>query len=122
MSTLFNQAQFSTFEDARALVAEMQAFGQNFGHQIGEGVRPESTDNSKSGIYDLSKDFLPGPAGFEPPHSTNEKGEPTYWLHLRFQNGREGVNVGLVLDRLKRYPYSHGYVFASLAQEVAQPF
>lgn len=116
----FNPAQLSTWSEAHDLVTELTDFEKNFG-LIGNGIPPiDETAPQKSGVYVL--DWLPGPAAFPIPHGTNEAGEPTFWLHLRFNNGREGVNVGLVLDRLRRYPFSHGYVLRALAQEVNTAF
>lgn len=117
--SLFNNAQLATWEEARQLVAEITEFGKSFG-QIGGGIKAENKNPKTSGIY--IPEWEGGPLSFPVPSGENSEGEPTFWLHLRFVNGREGVNVGLVLDRLRRYPFSHGYVLRALAQEVNQTF
>lgn len=40
------------------------------------------------------------------------------WLHFRFNNGAEGINVGLILDMLKRQP-NRAYVFSILQRDIA---
>jgi hypothetical protein len=40
-------------------------------------------------------------------------------LHFRFTNGREGFNVGLAIDKFKRYPNAASYVLGELAKEAA---
>ena len=100
----FNRQQLCTIEQARELVPQLAQYGMN--------VLPENADPHKSGIY--LPDWVGGPLSFPIPH----EGEDLKWFHLRFDNGAEGVNAGLVLDRLSRYPMSPGYVFRSLKTEV----
>lgn len=109
---MFNKAQLATIEEARDLVAELNARG------IGGGVLAEVNSgtqtapdfhNDKSGIYLDPWNSLGGP---EP-----REGDAWGFL-LRFRNGAGGNNVGLILDRLKRYPTSPEYVYRELAKEV----
>lgn len=99
----FNVAQLATIEQARALVSTLAQYGMT--------VKPEVADQAESGIYvPLWSDF-----GGPIPADGDAK-----WYHFRFTNGAEGINVGLIQDRLKRYPNSPGYVLRSLAEEVSR--
>ena len=40
------------------------------------------------------------------------------WLHYRFSNGFEGVNVGLVVAEYQKYPAAPLYVDEWLLQQV----
>lgn len=106
----FNLAQLASWDQARELVKKLNEKG------IGSGVCPESVDPDTSGIY--TELWLGGPGNFPEPHYVDSSGVNYYPLHLRFNNGAAGVNVGLVLDKLKRFPNSPLYVFGNLAAEV----
>lgn len=105
-------AQLTTIDQARWLAAELNKRG------IGGGVLPEVNSgtaeapdyhNDQSGIYlDLwNPAFNPEP----------QLGDAWGYL-LRFKNGAGGNNVGLILDRLKRYPTAPEYVYRELGKEV----
>lgn len=112
--TLFNTAQLATWDDARKY-AQMLSAGPIV---VGLGVSPESSDVSKSGIYVPS--WAGGPGGFQEPNYTDpQTGAQYLWLHYRFLNGASGMNVGLIIDKFKRYPNSPFYVLTALAQEAA---
>lgn len=109
-----NTNQLSTIEQARALVAELNA------RNIGGGVLPEFNSgtpaapdfrNERSGIFLLP--WLPGPGNFPEPRF----GDALPYL-LKFNNGAGGNNVGLILDKLRRYPTSPEYVYGEIAKEV----
>jgi hypothetical protein len=111
---LFNTAQLATWDDARKYASLLSA-GPIV---VGLGVSPESTDQAKSGIYVPSWDG--GPSGFqEPTYTDPQTGVQYSWLHYRFLNGASGMNVGLIIDKFKRYPNSPAYVLSTLAQEAA---
>jgi hypothetical protein len=111
---LFNTAQLATWNDARKMASLLSA-GPIV---VGEGVLPESTDPDKSGIYIPSWDG--GPGGFQEPNYVDpQTGVQYLFLHYRFLNGASGMNVGLIMDKFKRYPNSPTYVIMALAQEAA---
>ncbi len=117
--TTFNMAQLATWAEARELAKVLSA-GPIV---VGGGVQAESKDNSSSGIY--LPDWNGGPDGFlEPAHTDDRTGTEYFFLHFRFKNGAEGMNVGLIHDKMKRYPTSPGYVmngFAEEARELGRP-
>ena len=106
----FNISQLASWKQARDFVKILNA--RNFGG----GVKPENTDPDLSGIFTLL--WLPGPGGFPEPHYTDEQGVMYYPLLLRFNNGAGGMNVGLMLDKFKRFPASPDYVWSELTKEV----
>lgn len=108
----FNIAQLATWEQARETASKLSA-GPIV---VGDGVKPETSNSNTSGIY--TPEWLPGPAGFPEPHYFDEKsGKKYYFLHFRFRNGAEGMNVGLIMDKFRRYPNSPVYVTSVLAAE-----
>lgn len=113
MTWKFNPAQLATWQEARTLTTQIDSFILFTGTVLGGGVAKETTDVNTSGIYVPS--WVGGPEGFpEPNDSVNGK----YWLHFRFNNGRSGLNVGLIMDKLVRYGNNYTYVFSSLANDL----
>ena len=122
MSTLFNEKQLATYEEARALRELLNHYGVGGGIAPGDdsaGVQMVSNPNfpwlpplplSKPGI------FIPpwegGPTGFAVPSSGEAK-----FLHFRFANGAEGMNIGLCREKFKSFPLAAAYVFNTLNQE-----
>jgi hypothetical protein len=53
----------------------------------------------------------------ETPHAELD-GVSYEWLHFRFNNGAEGINVGLILDMLKRQP-NRLYVLSIIQRDIA---
>src|SRR4051794_22151467 len=101
----FNRAQLATWEEAREFATKLSA-GPIV---VGGGVKPELTDANASGIFIPT--WLSGPGAFPEPHDVDPKtGAKYFFLHYRFRNGAEGMNVGLVMDKFKRYPTSPSYV------------
>jgi hypothetical protein len=111
----FNPNQLATWDDARALAAQIETFRITTGVPMGGGVKPETADANTSGLYVPS--WVGGPGGFPEP---NDVENLKYWLHFRFQNGASGINVGLILDKLVRYGGNTMYVFSSLANDLQQ--
>ena len=116
----FNLAQLATLDQAKELAAQINAtkfVDPKTGQPalIGRGVAAYSENNAISGIY--IPEWLTD-AGFEAPSEVNPEGQREFYYHFRFQNGVEGVNVGLVLDRLQRYPSAPAYVLKALFDEV----
>jgi hypothetical protein len=110
--TQFNIAQLATWEQAREMATKLGA-GPIV---VGGGVKPETANAATSGIY--RPDWLPGPGAFPEPHFFDQQtGLKYYFLHYRFKNGVEGMNVGLIMDKFKRYPFSPLYVLSVLAAE-----
>lgn len=117
--TPFNLSQLATWEQARDLAKKLGAAPYN----VGGGVMPETGDPATSGIY--TELWLSGPGNFPEPHYFDEKtGQHYYPLLFRFRNGAGGMNVGLIMDKFRRYPSSPAYVFSTLVAEansMAQP-
>lgn len=108
----FNMAQLATWEDARHY-ANILSAGPIV---VGEGVSPETSDPDKSGIY--IPFWVGGPGGFaEPNYIDPATGKKYFFLHFRFRNRAEGMNVGLIIDKFSRYPMSPAYVMTALAAE-----
>jgi hypothetical protein len=108
----FNMAQLATWEDARKF-ANILSAGPIV---VGGGVSPEASDPDKSGIYIPL--WVGGPAGFAEPNYTDpQSGKKYFFLHYRFRNGAQGMNVGLIMDKFSRYPMSPAYVMGALAAE-----
>ena len=72
-------------------------------------------DPDKSGIYIPS--WVGGPGGFAEPNYVDPTGKKYFFLHYRFRNRAEGMNVGLIIDKFSRYPMSPAYVMTALAAE-----
>ncbi|MDQ6706173.1 MAG: hypothetical protein M3Z85_09410 [Acidobacteriota bacterium] len=110
--TQFNRTQLATWQQARDLAQKLSA-GPIV---VGNGVKPENKNQQLSGIY--IPDWQGGPANFQQPHFTDkETGEDFFFLHFRFRNGAEGMNVGLILDTMKRFATSPVYAMNCLADE-----
>lgn len=110
-TVLFNTNQLATWEQAREMASKLSA-GPIL---VGAGVKPESSDPETSGIYLPS--WSSGPGGFPEPNYTDQAGVKYFFLHYRFRNGAQGMNVGLILDKFRRYPMSPLYVMSVLASE-----
>jgi hypothetical protein len=76
---------------------------------------PDPASGSKVGIYQAVWGPLP-----EPPVVDPQTGAKYWHLLLRFDNGRTGMNVGLILDKFSRFPMSQDYVARYIAQEAEQ--
>jgi hypothetical protein len=111
---LFNTAQLATWDQARQY-AKILSSGPIV---VGGGVHVENHDSNVSGIYIPA--WESGPGGFaEPNYIDPQTGVKYLFLHYRFVNGAVGMNVGLIMDKFKRYPNSPLYVLSALAQEAA---
>lgn len=100
----FNPNQLATWAAARELVIKIDKFRQEHGLYMGGGVSKETNNPDTSGIYVPT--WVGGPGGFPEP-----KKDDKFFLHLRFNNGRAGLNVGLVYDKLARFNNNEMYVF-----------
>lgn len=118
----FNLMELATYEEARAIRSLLNTYGTGGGVLPGDdesGSTPVSNPNfpwlpaavALPGIYQPS--WLGGPGGFPIPSSPGGK----KYLHFRFKNGGEGMNVGLIIDKFKRYPLSPIYVINTLNDE-----
>ena len=109
---LFNTNQLATWEQARDYANRLSA-GPIV---VGAGVKPETGDPDTSGIYLPS--WVGGPGGFAEPNFTDPlTGAKYFFLHYRFRNGAHGMNVGLIMDKFRRYPNSPAYVMSALGAE-----
>jgi len=109
---LFNKNQLATWEQAREYADRLSKPPI----VVGGGVKAETQDPKSSGIY--RPEWVGGPGGFAEPNYTDPVTKVGYFfLHYRFKNGAEGMNVGLIMDKFKRYPNSPMYVLGSLAEE-----
>lgn len=117
MTTPFNLAQLATYAQAKELATKLST-GIII---VGGGVRPGTDENPgsvKPGIYRPVWEQTPWSVEA---HFFNEQtGEKFYFLHFRFMNGAEGMNVGLIQDKFRRYPSSPLYVLSQLAEEAAR--
>lgn len=118
----FNLMELATYEEARALRELFNHYGTGGGVLPGDdekGVVPTVNPNfpwlpatiELPGIYQPS--WVGGPAGFPIPQGPGGK----KFLHFRFKNGGEGMNVGLCIDKFKRYPTAPLYVINTLNEE-----
>jgi hypothetical protein len=107
----FNIAQLATLEQARETARKLSA-GPIV---VGDGVRPETADQETSGIYRPS--WISVAWSPEPYYKDEKTGHEYFYLHCRFNNRAEGMNVGLIMDMFKRYPNSPLYVLRTLAAE-----
>lgn len=82
----FNPDQLATWKEATLIARKLTEAG------IGGGVRPQVRNPNASGIY------LPSFLVYPPP---GDKG--SFFLHFRFNNGKEGFNVGLIRGQFARY-------------------
>lgn len=121
----FNPAQLASYDEARALrevVNNSQLFALNPILSGDDEGLPAPAPNPnfpwlppvvpRVGIY--------LPVWVAGPHADPEPAEgDRLWLHYRFRNGKQGFNVGLWIDKFKRYPQSPYYVLSALAADVA---
>ena len=127
---IFNANQLASYEQARALRDLLNQ------HKIGGGVLPGDDEQGVTLTPNLNFPWLPpvpervgiyrpiwqaGPGGFSEPnaelHTLEGEIVKLLFLHFRFQNGKEGLNVGLILDKFRRYPHSQEYVLGEIAKE-----
>ncbi len=109
---LFNTNQLASFEEARNL-RDFLMSSLDFKPVV---ILQESQDPTKSGIF--LPEWIGGPGGFPEPNYTDPVTQVKYFfLHYRWSNRFEN-NVGLMLDKFRRYPFSPGYVMRALAEEV----
>ncbi len=126
-----NSRQLASYEQARVLVKAINGhlidFGDGKPRPMGGGVLlgddeidgglEDGTQIERVGIYVPA--WLTGPGGFRQ-QAVEDGGVKYRLLHLRFKNGNSGMNVGLFLDKLSRFPLSQAYVVRYLAQEAEQ--
>jgi hypothetical protein len=103
----FNPAQLATWAEATVLARTINTSAPF--KAAGISILPQNPP--RSGIYIPS--WVGGPGGFPIPHI----GDATF-LHFRFSNGFEGMNVGLVREKFKSFPLSPLYVLGQLLLEV----
>lgn len=106
----FNPEQLSTWAEVikyRNLLNSLKDFN---GFLVGNGVKKLTNDPLTSGGY--LPTWAVGPGNPEP-NAGNSR-----WYHFRFNNGFEGVNVGLVRGMFLRYPNSPLYVIGELKKEI----
>lgn len=121
----FNGQQLASYAQARTLAAAINALKIQFAtgdpRPMGGGVLPgddevlENPPAQNTGIYIPSWINVPG-AG-PSPSAVGPDGTKYYTLCLRFANGKNGMNVGLILDKFSRYPLSPQYVIGQIAAE-----
>jgi len=112
MSTpVFNPAQLATWAEAIALRKTIN-YSPVF-YTKGLQILPwwGNVTTATSGIY--VPIWVPGPHGDPEPNSGN-----SFFLHFRFSNGFEGMNVGLVREKFASFPLSPLYVLGTLLAEV----
>jgi hypothetical protein len=125
-SITFNPNQLASYAEARSLREYLNSSPQFVGRNVlpgddEKGLETVSTPDpnfpwlppkvAQVGIYLPS--WVAGPHGDPEPNQ-----EDKLFLHFRFANGFEGANVGLFLDKFRRYPNSPLYVLSALASEI----
>lgn len=91
-------SQFVTLEDAKAIAAQLGDMGggvlpYNADTELETAPPLQNTDPHRSGIY------IPQYAQFATPQQGDQK-----FYHLRFRNGAEGFNAGLVKATMTIFP------------------
>ncbi len=119
----FNDLQLASYKDARELRDWLNAQPQFAGRQILAG----DDEHGVVSVPNVNMPWLPptvqvpgiyipkwegGPTAFPVPHS----GDKTF-LHYRMANGFSGANVGLIMDKLRKYPTSIQYALDELVKE-----
>ena len=118
-----NVRQLSSYAEGRALAAAINNRPRPMGGGVAPGddeFRPheDGTEDRTAGIYIPA--WLVGPAAFRQGQAVDPNGVKYYSLHLRFRNGRSGMNVGLILEKFARYPLSQEYALGEIAKEAEQ--
>jgi len=112
----FNDNQLATWQQAIDLAAAIEKHAETSGLYMGGGVKPITyeadgsgkIDNKTSGIF--IPEWVGGPAGFVIP---NNEDAGTLFLHFKFVNNKV-CNVGLILDKIRRFSGNVNYVFSYL--------
>lgn len=99
----FNPDQLATWNQARKYAKRIN--GSVPFKQAGISIPAD-------GIYLPS--WVSGPGGDPEPSGP----DGLMWLHYKFSNGMDGVNVGLVVNEFQRYPAAPLYVFNWLLAQV----
>ncbi len=125
----FNDNQLASYADARQLRDWLNAQPQFAGRQILAG----DDEHGIVSVPNVNMPWLPptvqvpgiyvpswegGPHGDAVPHS-GTPGTPDYktFLHYRMSNGFSGANVGLIMDKFRKYPTSQQYVLDEIVKE-----
>jgi len=111
--TSFNEEQLATWDEAKRLAQFIDSSGEF--QSAGIHTLPITGDFTTSGIFIPS--WASGPGGFPEP---SDLPNSNYFLHFRFSNRMEGMNVGLVRGAVNRYPNSPDYVLSELLREVQE--
>lgn len=121
----FNPAQLASYNQAR----QLREFLNRFNFQILPNDDEHGTPKPQP---DPNFPWMPpkpvecgiflypwesGPGGFEEPHGIDpETGEELLYLGYKSKNGKQN-NVGLCIDKFKRYPGSPRYVVGALYED-----
>jgi hypothetical protein len=106
----FNPDELSTWTEVVKFRNILNNTRDSNGFLVGGGVKVLTNDPLTSGGYLPS--WAVGPGNPEPQIGNSK------WYHFRFNNGFEGVNVGLVRGMFGRYPTSPLYVVGQLRKEI----
>ena len=122
MDWTFNDMELATYDEAKSIRDILNVYN------VGGGVKPGDDENGVQSVPNPNFPWLPpttplpgtyqptwvgGPGGFPIPQGTGGK----KFLHFRFTNGGEGMNVGLIREKFKSFPLSPLYVIGELAKE-----
>lgn len=123
----FNAAQLATYSEARALrdyLNSTQQFAAN-------PILPGDDESNSAPVPNPNFPWLPPTVAFPRagiylptwtpgPHADPEpNADAALFLHFRYANGKEGLNVGLAREKFKSFPNSPSYVLDYLATEAA---
>ena len=111
--------QFTTIEEAKQVVAELDAAG------IGGGVIPyrrekemEQSNPAPDEYEQASGIYVPVYIG---PFATPQEGAARKFYHLRFRNGADGFNAGLVKRTMEYAPTRWPLMLATEVNAAAKP-
>jgi hypothetical protein len=108
--------QFVTLDDAKAIAKQLGDVGGGVlpynPNTVEETVEPDRGDNQASGIY------IPTYVG---PFSTPADGAARFY-HLRFRNGADGFNAGLIKITMTIFPTRWPLMLASEVNAVVRAY
>lgn len=124
----FNSTQLASYDEARALRDYLNALQPFAGNQI----LPGDDELNSTPVANPNFPWLPPTVAFPragiflPTWSSGPHGDPEpndgagrLFLHFRTTLGHQAYNVGLCIDKFKRFPASPDYVVRALASEMA---
>jgi|SRR6185369_12172165 len=119
----FNPNQLASYDEARALRDYINSTQQFVNNNILLGDDQDSPAPQTNPNFPWLPPITPRVGIYLPlwaagPHADPEPNAGNMlFLHFRMTNGKEGLNVGLWVDKFRRYPDNPSYVLAQLAAD-----